>query len=292
MSLRNKKNILKYFEEFKTKKLRNDYDSLIDSLDFNKKNSNEIKEILKEKLNKSRFNEKNFFDSKAKNQLKKKLLEEQGYVCIYCQKRIVEDDNISIEHIRPKSLYGKLEFDYFNLAISCNIKGKESTCDPRKKDKELLAFHTCNLEKDIIYNLNGEISSNNPDLEKDIKLLNLNKITLKRKRLAALRGFLYQPIKENGKIKKKLIKYKEDELKYIAEQIKEKNFGQYFPYYMFVSKNLNNLNRIKEFKEKAQFELELSRKILNFLQKKGIDEEIITEYKKEFCFEKYKGEKL
>ena len=286
MSLRNKKNMLKYFEEFKTEKLKNNYDLLIDSLDFNEKNSNEIKNILKKELNKSRFSEKEFFNPKAKSQLRKKLLEEQGYVCIYCQKRVVENEDISIEHIRPKSLYGKLEFDYFNLTISCSYKGKGSTCDPKKAEKELLAFHTCDLENDIIYNLNGEISSNNPDLEKDIKLLNLNKITLKRKRLAALRGFLYQPIKEDGKIKKKLIEYKEDELKYIAEQLKEKNFGQYFPYYMFVSKNLNNLNRIKEFKKKAQFELELNRRILNFLQKKGIDEEIIAEYKKEFCFEK------
>lgn len=286
MSLRNKKNILKYFEEFKTEKLKNDYDSLIDSLDFNEKNSNEIKKILKKELNKSRFDETGFFNPKAKSQLRKKLLEEQGYVCIYCQKRVVENDDISIEHIRPRKLYGKLEFDYFNLAISCSYQGKRSTCDPKKAEKELLAFHKCDLEKDIIYNLNGEISSNNPDLEKDIKLLNLNKITLKRKRLAALRGFLYQPIKENGKIKKKLIEYKEEELKYIAEQLKEKNFGQYFPYYMFVSKNLSNLSRIKEFKKKAQFELELSKKILSFLQKKGIDEEIIVEYKKEFCFEK------
>lgn len=286
MSLRNKKNMLKYFEEFKTEKLKNNYDLLIDSLDFNEKNSNEIKNILKKELNKSRFSEKEFFNPKAKSQLRKKLLEEQGYVCIYCKKRVVENEDISIEHIRPKSLYGKLEFDYFNLAISCSYKGKGSTCDPKKAEKELLAFHTCDLENDIIYNLNGEISSNNPDLEKDIKLLNLNKITLKRKRLAALRGFLYQPIKEDGKIKKKLIEYKEDELKYIAEQLKEKNFGQYFPYYMFISKNLNNLNRIKEFKKKAQFELELSKKILNFLQKKGVDKEIIAEYKKEFCFEK------
>ena len=52
-----------------------------------------------------------------------------------------------------------------------------------------------------------------------------------------------------------MIEYKEEELKYIAEQLKEKNFGQYFPYYMFVSKNLSNLSRIKEFKKKKLFKL-------------------------------------
>ena len=55
-------------------------------------------------------------------------------------KRVVENDDISIEHIRPRKLYGKLEFDYFNLAISCSYQGKRSTCDPKKQKKNYWLF--------------------------------------------------------------------------------------------------------------------------------------------------------
>lgn len=78
--------MLKNFEKFKDDKLRNEYESIIDSLIPSDLNQDDLKKKLKSELNKSKFDEKGFFLGPEKAELRKKLLEEQGYLCIYCQK--------------------------------------------------------------------------------------------------------------------------------------------------------------------------------------------------------------
>lgn len=46
------------------------------------------------------------------------LIREQGYVCCYCG-HSVEEDNITIEHVLPKSVHRELVGEYSNLMISC-----------------------------------------------------------------------------------------------------------------------------------------------------------------------------
>ncbi|MGL6099732.1 MAG: retron system putative HNH endonuclease [Fusobacteriaceae bacterium] len=279
MSLRNKKNLLKNFEKFKDDKLRNDYESIIDSFIPSTLNQNDLKKKLKSELNKSKFNESGFFLGPEKAELQNKLLEEQGYVCIYCQKRVKRKQG-AIEHIRPKGIYGKLTYDYFNLAISC--KDNSRTCDPKKNNSLLLEYHKCDIEKEIDYNLNGELSSMNENLKEDIKTLGLNEPSLKRKRMLALKGFLYEPFEENGKIKKRLINYTAEELVYISEKLKDKKLGQFHPYYMFISKNLSNIEKIKSMKKRIEIERNISKEILEFLKSNNIDNDIIQSFEKKF----------
>lgn len=279
MSLRNKKNLLKNFEKFKDDKLRNEYESIIDSLIPSDLNQDDLKKKLKSELNKSKFDEKGFFLGPEKAELRKKLLEEQGYLCIYCQKKL-NKKSISIEHIRPKAIYGKLTYDYFNLAISC--KDNSRTCDPKKNNRLLLEYHKCDIEKEIDYNLNGELSSMNENLKKDIKTLGLNEPSLKRKRMLALKGFLYEPFEENGKIKKRLINYTAEQLVYISEKLKDKKLGQFHPYYIFISKNLSNIEKIKSMKKRIEIERNISKEILEFLKSNNIDNDIIQSFEKKF----------
>ena len=81
---------------------------------------------------------------------RKFLLEEQGYLCAYCMKRIphihvemgVERDDMKIEHLVPQtashSMRYKLDITYSNMFACCmGGKGKKEafeTCDTRKKE--------------------------------------------------------------------------------------------------------------------------------------------------------------
>ncbi len=64
-----------------------------------------------------------FFTTDMKKELYKDLIAEQKGLCIYCEQSLSEDydtKKVHIEHIRPKSRYENLIFDYNNLAASCN----------------------------------------------------------------------------------------------------------------------------------------------------------------------------
>ncbi|EIJ41363.1 TIGR02646 family protein [Beggiatoa alba B18LD] len=90
---------------------------------------------------------KNGLDSKEEYKqhffnLRKQLLEEQGYICCYCQSRInlVENEmpKMKVEHFKPKSKYKDLELDYRNLLASClGNSNSETHCDSKKLGKEL-----------------------------------------------------------------------------------------------------------------------------------------------------------
>lgn len=56
----------------------------------------------------------------SKQALKKMLLEEQGYICCYCGKRIELNHHSVIEHLYPKSLDKEQTFKYSNLLASCD----------------------------------------------------------------------------------------------------------------------------------------------------------------------------
>jgi phospho-2-dehydro-3-deoxyheptonate aldolase len=53
---------------------------------------------------------------KDEKNLRKILLDEQGYICCYCMSRI-NCENSKIEHFKPQSKYKELQLDYKNLFI-------------------------------------------------------------------------------------------------------------------------------------------------------------------------------
>ncbi len=53
-------------------------------------------------------------------ELKKQLVEDQGYICCYCGQGIDSDEKTSIEHVEAKSKHKELTFDFNNLLASCN----------------------------------------------------------------------------------------------------------------------------------------------------------------------------
>lgn len=53
-----------------------------------------------------------------KNIVKQGLMEEQGYICCYCERRLEERDS-HIEHLRPQHPYENDQLNYENMLCSC-----------------------------------------------------------------------------------------------------------------------------------------------------------------------------
>lgn len=137
------------------------------------------------------FRETPGVDFDAIPELKEALLNEQGYLCCYCMNGIKED-NMKVEHYKPRSIYPALKMDYSNLFAAC--KGDFCTdkhCDTKKENTEL-TIHPAdprnNCESIVGYSTTGKLTY--PDSYKtDIEdKLNLNNSVLVSNRKGAFSG--------------------------------------------------------------------------------------------------------
>ena len=163
-----------------------------------KKISPEAKKALDEFIKKGGENAKytNFKNSDGKDKVRESLLEEQGFLCAYCMKRINLD--VKIEHwisqassIADKQPHQTL--DYGNLLAVCN--GTDSAndkinehCDRTRKDIPLTIKPTNQLAvSKLKYLTNGAIKTDDLELKKDIEeSLQLNCLYLMDQRKNAL----------------------------------------------------------------------------------------------------------
>jgi len=61
--------------------------------------------------------------TETKSALKQSLMQEQGWLCCYCEAELDVDDS-HIEHLRPQYHYPAQELDYNNLLCSCQSRLK------------------------------------------------------------------------------------------------------------------------------------------------------------------------
>lgn len=117
----------------------------------------------------------------VKSALRQSLLEEQGYLCAYCMRRIHNNpQEVKIEHYEPRNSQNELE--YSNLLAVCkgNSNGNQfghQHCDTKKGDKNL-HINPQNIDhiRCISYRSDGTIYANdNDEFNNDLNLtLNLN----------------------------------------------------------------------------------------------------------------------
>ena len=165
--------------------------------------------------------------SNVKDELREKLLEEQGFICCYCMNR-VESRSSKIEHFKPRSLFRVEQLDYTNLFVAClggqGFSPCEQSCDT-KKGKDSLNYISLlsDIEKSIEYKKNGFIFSNNQDIDRELtEILNLNHNLLRNNRQEALNQ-LFSDLKKRG--------WDVPTLKSTLEKYKHKNSkGKYRPY--------------------------------------------------------------
>lgn len=97
---------------------------------------------------------------RERRQLRKELLEEQGYICCYCMKRI-DLNHSHLEHFWPKSIFPDKDMNYENMLVSCEgeVTGGDH-CGHKKEnwyDKDMIIPTDIRIESMFNYTLDGKI---------------------------------------------------------------------------------------------------------------------------------------
>ncbi|PZU95274.1 MAG: TIGR02646 family protein [Pseudanabaena sp.] len=135
----------------------------------------------------------NYDNYPDKDDLRKSLLKEQGYICCYCMSRIKLDE-MKIEHWQSQTKYSSRQLDYKNLLGACmgnqGARPQNQHCDTRKGDSEITISPIegdKNCENLIKYRPDGKIYSDDVSINHDLnETLNLNLGFLKKNRKDAL----------------------------------------------------------------------------------------------------------
>lgn len=163
----------------------------------------------------------------VKMSVKKSLMEEQGFICCYCERRLEYSDS-HIEHFVPQSLSPEKSLDYDNMLCSCQDHLKSG--DPRHCgnlkadwfDADLLVSPlNQDCEESFEFHGDGNIVAKdaNRDAEKTIEKLGLNIPKLIALRKSAMIPFLDASLSEDD-----LISFINDYLQIDAD-------GKFSPFY-------------------------------------------------------------
>lgn len=149
--------------------------------------------------------------------VKQSLVEEQGFICCYCGRRILGGTDSQIEHIFAKGtpVYEEMQLDYeTNLVACCDGGKKERQTDSirrediyceAKKGNIILPINPLNpdCEKKFIFAEDGEVFGVSKDAEVTIKILNLNSPVIKTMRKYAIDSYaLFPPTDWEAEIKR------------------------------------------------------------------------------------------
>lgn len=180
----------------------------------------------------------------SKKQLVQTLLEEQGFLCCYCnrsfdlQAKTEEQAEfpIEVEHISPIEYEPKRALDYSNLMASCSEGRKEKrnenmnekrrrsiglTCNAARKSMHLpITPQQPDCESRILYGENGDVFGADEEATTTINLLNLKKFDKARGKI--IEGWIYEP---NSNLLIDKINAEQ-----IVETLRHKQNGKYIPY--------------------------------------------------------------
>lgn len=175
----------------------------------------------------------------TKKELRESLINEQGYVCCYCLKRIPENKaelhHTKIEHFKCQVNYTHLDLEYSNLHLACKGNAGQSeklqTCDTAKANKDIFSFSLIDnsLNGNIHYAKDGTVFSENENIEKELnEILQLNnEQNIKKERESILKGLSesMRLLQQKGKLTKNIL---EKELQNWKDRIDNKH-RPFFP---------------------------------------------------------------
>lgn len=171
-----------------------------------------------------------------KDVLRDSLLEEQGYICCYCEKELKKNQH-HIEHFRPKdsNKFPQLQLDYENLFCSCQVnldKGEPLQCGNSKgnffDERFLISPLDPDCESRFKYTSDGQILPvDEDDTGAKITIIELKLDEVENLRKGAIEPFLNYD--DNGNE----IMTEEELSKFIKAYLKDKedNDGRYNEFY-------------------------------------------------------------
>lgn len=173
----------------------------------------------------------NDLQNPEKDKIYNSLLSEQGYICCYCERKLIDRD-YHIEHFRPQEehKFPELQLEYKNMLCSCqrNVgKGEPLHCGNSKEnwfDNELVSPLDNDCETKFKYTFDGHITPTNAkDKSADITI---QKLRLNIDKLIDLRNKAIEPFLDP--------ELTEDELKTFSKKYlidKNKNGGKFNQFY-------------------------------------------------------------
>ena len=161
---------------------------------------NEINTPMNERskaILKQAFEDMNCNGQTLKDEIRKALLEDQGYICCYCMREINEE-NSRIEHWQCQKSHPTLILSFDNMLIACNGNHGNApikiTCDVCKAERDITINPKKHglCERIINYEFrSGNISCSDEQYDDDICItLNLNCYDLQEQRKSTYTGFV------------------------------------------------------------------------------------------------------
>ena len=154
-----------------------------------------------------------------KKALRKRLLEDQGYICCYCGRRIQNDHHTKIEHIKCQENYGHLALDFNNMLASCDggdmdrqkkVKPTHQLhCDAKKGDNDIPISPLEDIEELLIFFDDGTVKGKDSIGRELIRLLGLDAKYLDSQRRNAIRNYEILP-PDDLDLELALLKHKKD----------------------------------------------------------------------------------
>lgn len=134
---------------------------------------------------------------KVKESVKEALMQEQGFICCYCERRLTPNDS-HIEHFQPQSDPGVDPLDYANLLCSCQQqleKGEPRHCGNLKGDwfdqQLLISPLDASCTNRFRFSGHGHIEPLNTN--DDAAVMTIDKLGLDIPKLRALRRSAIEP---------------------------------------------------------------------------------------------------
>lgn len=137
-------------------------------------------------------------DYDVKQELRETLRQEQGHICCYCERQLMESKT-HIEHLKPRDRFPQETFCYENLLLSCQ---DNRSCGIQKHgwhSDNMVTPLDCDCEDRFIFTGNGQILPAHKDdqnARETIDRLGLNSPKLKDSRHVVYK--MYQQIKETS----------------------------------------------------------------------------------------------
>ena len=130
----------------------------------------------------------------AKDALRKRLLEDQGYICCYCGRKIYNDKNTKIEHVKCQKNYKELSLCFENMLASCDggDKDRENNvkhqlhCDAKKENKDIPISPLENIDGYLSFFEDGTVKGRGEIGRELIRILGLDAKFLNTQRKNAI----------------------------------------------------------------------------------------------------------
>ena len=187
----------------------------------------------------------------SKRKLRKRLVEDQGYICCYCGMEISDDEHTKIEHVKCQKYHSDLALCFDNMLASCDggesdrkafskagrperqtMQKHQEHCDAKKEDQDIpVSPLDIGIENFITYFDDGSVKGCDDSGEQLVQILGLNARYLQTLRKNAIDSYLEIPM---------------DDIKTEIEKLHVLNSGRLQPFCFAIEQCLYAILKDKE----------------------------------------------